>query len=97
MTWKLSQQIYEVEKITSYKKLGRALLLSLHHHGWYLPEELVVLGLVDEDVETRVKQDMQEALLEDDNEAPESFRKGKPELPVISPYTQLSELIRPNS
>lgn len=78
-----------------YPKLGQALLKSIERHAWYLTEELVVLTIADDDVDDEVKQKIYAKLLE--IEAPEVFRVGKPNLPVLSQSTELVNLVGQNS
>jgi hypothetical protein len=58
--------------------------------SWYLSEQLVLLFLSDDDIEEKLKFDMQNRLLT--FEVPVQFRIGKLELPVILMSTELSEL-----
>ena len=78
-----------------YPNLGNALLKSMQRHGWYLTEQLVVLALSDDDVETGTKISMVDKLLTFD--VPNTFSKLKPRLPQLERSTKLVDLIGPES
>ena len=54
-----------------------------------------MLAIADDDVEEAEKLKMLEKLLQYD--VPDQFRLGKPELPIISRSTELTELVTPES
>ena len=78
-----------------YPNLGQALLSSMQRHSWYLTGQLVMLAIADDDVEEAEKLKMLEKMLQYD--VPDQFRLGKPELPIISRSTELTELVTPES
>lgn len=78
-----------------YPKLGQALLASMQRHSWYLVEQLVLLALADDDVEHEMKKKMLQKLVQCG--VPDKFTMEKPELPVISSSTELSDLVGPQS
>ena len=63
----------------------------MQRHAWYLTEQLVIFALSDDDVDEEVKKKMLEKLVEFD--VPEKFHIGKPDLPVITQSTELTELV----
>ena len=67
----------------------------MQRHSWYLTGQLVMLAIADDDVEEAEKLKMLEKLLQYD--VPDQFRLGKPELPIISRSTELTELVTPES
>ena len=78
-----------------YPRLGQALLASMQRHCWYLSEQLVLLALADDDIELELKSKILDKLL--DYEVPDLFKIGKPELPVVLNWTELSDLVGPQS
>jgi hypothetical protein len=75
--------------------LEQALLASMQRHCWYLSEHLVLLTLADDDIELELKSKILDKLL--DSEVPDLFKIGKPELPVVLNWTELSDLVGPQS
>ena len=65
----------------------------MQRHSWYLTGQLVMLAIADDDVEEAEKLKVLEKLLQYD--VPDQFRLGKPELPIISRSTELTELVTP--
>lgn len=77
-----------------YPDLAAALIQSMQRHAWYLTEEMVVLALADDDIQGQKVEIMARLLSQ---EAPESFRYSKPELPNLSRSTRLVDLVGPHS
>ena len=73
-----------------YPKLRQVLLSRIQRHAWYLTEQLVMLGLADDDVDMEAMKNKLEKLVECN--VPE-FHMEKPKLPVISRSTKLTDLI----
>jgi len=79
----------------SYPKLASSLLCSMQRHAWYLTQELVLFSIADDDVEEEEKKKMLCKLME--QPVPHELFMGKPELPVVTACTKLSDLIGPQS
>ena len=79
----------------SYPKLSTALTTSMQRHSWYLTEQLVIFALSDDDVDEEEKRNLLESLLE--QEVPVKCSSGKPDLPIITATTALSDLVGPQS
>ena len=67
----------------------------MQRHTWYLTEQLILLSLADDDVKENEKTKIIMRLIE--HEKPKVFKPGKPQLPVISKETKISDLVGPES
>ena len=82
------------------KRLADIAFHSACNHLWYLTEELVILSLFDDRLETGLRQKMADKLLS--YTRPRTFPPGKPKFPVIDLNTidnpkQLLDFIGPKS
>ena len=68
---------------------------SMQRHTWYLTEQLILLSLADDDVKENEKTEIMMRLIE--HEKHQVLNPGKPQLPVISKETKISDLVGPES
>ena len=81
-------------KSEGFLQLSQAVVGKFKNHFWYLTEHLVVLSLFS-DASVQQKQSMARALKRYDEEF--SFKSAVQQMPLITPYTQLKDLIGPES
>ena len=67
----------------------------LERHGWYLTEEVVPFAMCSSLLSKGEKEDIAKKLRE--TARPEAFTPGKPKFPILSPNTELTDLLGPNS
>ena len=76
--------------------LSAATLRSLDRHTWYLTERNLILSLFSRIVPDEIKKSIADALLLPENEAGE-IPLGKPDLPQISPESELEDFVGPET
>ena len=81
-------------KSEGFLQLSQAVVGNFENHFWYMAEHLVVLSLFS-DASVQQKQSMARALKRYDEEF--SFKSAVQQMPLITPYTQLKDLIGPES
>ena len=81
-------------KPEGFRQLSQAVVGKFENNFWYLTEHLVVLSLFSE-ASVQQKPSMARAMERYDEEF--SFKSAVQQMPLITPYTQLNDLIGPES
>ena len=81
-------------KSEGFRQLSLAVVGKFENHFWYLTERLVVLSLFS-DASVQQKQSIARTMKRYDKEF--SFKSAVQQMPLITPSTQLKDLIGPKS